>query len=382
MLKRFFSAVILVVFMFSAQIVFAAVDIDWNSAPRISSKSDLANYIEDARQRAKSKEFFLPIILTGGLSINEDEFVKLSYSTFVTRDVIYDDGQTMRVIFYVRQYPGTRVANAYLSNDTSDLSADEMQLYNVALGIVNEANKKDRTINKEYYIYTEIMNRAEYFTGEMNGQPRFVTAIGALVDGKANCQGYTDAFYMLGRMLGLNVGRLVGEAGGGGHIWNTMTFEDGKTYCVDVTWGDHGFGDLNSYIYFNAPVEIMQETHKWDWSSAPALQGSIDVRYSYGSKEIKISDTKTAFVESSNSVRTSNAETGLRILARRLAAGSTWWFTVMTPYDERYADINRASDIFADELSNTSFVGEMIFEKVCSLGNKYLFFCAYRSAQS
>ena len=374
-MKKFFTAVILAVFILSAQITTAA-NFDWNSAPRISSKSDLANYIERVRQHAKSSEFSFPVILTGGLSIDANEFIKLSYSTFVTSEVVSDDGQNMRVIFRLKEYPGTRVANAYLRGDISNLSAEERQLYYKAVEIVKEANKEGTTINKEYYIYTEIMQRTEYFTGNMTGQPRFVTAIGALIDGKANCQGFTDAFYMLGRMCGLNVGRLVGEAGGGGHIWNTMTFEDGKTYCVDVTWGDNAFGELNSYIYFNAPVEIMQETHKWDWSSAPALQGSVDYRYSYGSKEIGTEDYRV-ITESSNSARTSNVESGLKLLAQKIAEGDEWWFTVMTPYDERYVDTNRAARYFENAINQTNFVGDVYFCKVYPLGRKYLFFCAY-----
>ena len=378
--------------LMSMQIVSAA-DVDWDRAPRISSKSALAEYIEDARSRAKSKEFFLPVILTGGLSITEDEFVKLSYSTFVTRDVISNDGQTTRVIFYVRQYPGTRVANAYRSGDISGLSADERQLYDEAVKIVNEAKKRSSDINQEYYVYETIMKRAEYFTDNMNGQPRFVTAIGALIDGKANCQGYTDAFYMLGRMLDWDVGRMVGEAGGGGHIWNTITFADGKTYCVDATWGDHGFGDLNSYIYFNAPVEIMQETHKWDWSSSQALQGSIDHRYSYGSIEYKLSDYVTRRIRHSNSARLNNAESGLKILAQKLAELNKTlepcWFTVMTPYDEKYSDFAQASTYFKNELIKTGFYSSSEFSPVFTnhpkvvftvkpLGKKYLFFCAHK----
>ena len=234
------------------------------------------------------------------------------------------------------------------------------------------------------------MNRAEYFTGNMNGQPRFVTAIGALIDGKANCQGYTDAFYMLTRMLGWDTGRIVGEAGGGGHIWNTVGFGN-NTYCVDVTWGDHGFGNLNSYIYFNAPMEIMQETHKWDWSSAQAIQGGIDERYPYCSEEknFQIVKKDTYGFErtvghgivryiSSNHDRTNNAESGLKLLAQKIAkGGENWWFTVMTPYNERYSDVNQAVEYFRNELGKTNFSGTLTFN-VKPLGKKYLFFYAYR----
>lgn len=118
---------------------------------------------------------------------------------------------------------------------------------------------------------------------------------------------------------------MVGEAGGEGHIWNTITFDDGNTFCVDVTWGDHGFGNLNSYIYFNAPIEIMQETHKWDWSLAPAnLQPSVDDCYSY-------------CYLGSHLARANNVEAELKLIAQKLKERNGW-FSIIVPFDGKYAD--------------------------------------------
>ncbi|MBR0061822.1 MAG: hypothetical protein IJP68_10135 [Selenomonadaceae bacterium] len=57
--------------------------------------------------------------------------------------------------YYLNELPGTRVANAYLSGDKSKLTAEEQQLYNVAVGIVTEANKYSSEIEKERYIHDE-----------------------------------------------------------------------------------------------------------------------------------------------------------------------------------------------------------------------------------
>lgn len=326
MIRKIFVAVIVAVFMLSSRIVCADIPIDWSKVQRVSSKSDLAKYIEASRQRG---EDFLPVILTSGLTINVHEFITLCPSSVVSQKVIANDGQNMRVIFQIKDYPGTRVANAYLSGNVDWLSADEKQLYNAAVAVVNEANKRGNDLAKELYIYEYIMNHATYLTGDMNNQPRFVTAMGVLLDGKANCQGYADAFYMLGRMCGLNVGRISGQAGGGGHAWNTITFNDGKTYFVDATWDDSnikfgGFRNYNSYIYFNAPIEIMQTTHAWDWSLAPAnLQSSIDERYGY----CCLTNTK----------RLNNALAGLNLIAKEIAADKQKWFSVMVPFDERFS---------------------------------------------
>lgn len=391
MFRKFFAAVIVGLLVMSSQIASAA-EIEWFRVKHIATKTELARYIENARQRGQN---FLPVILINGLTVSINEFIQLSPSSIVSQEIVSNNGQDTRVIYRLLDYPGTRVANAYISYIRGDnskwnaLTAEEKRLYNVAVGIVNEANKLNDVMVKEYYIYREIINRADYLTGNMSNQPRFVTAIGALLDGKANCQGYTDAFYMLGRMCGFNVGRMSGQAGGGGHAWNIITFEDGKTYCVDATWGD-GDGEAHPDIYFNAPVEIMQVTHSWDASLYPPIQSDIDGRYPFG-REI-VSETyginysrikyKGGFVDTE---RATNAESGLKLLAQKILNGYKNGFTVMVPYDERYSDYNKMYPhlinemrIIVDEGTYDRDIGDNITlaSNVYSLGKKYLFFWA------
>lgn len=333
MLKRFLVAAILGLLLMSSQIVGAAPPINWNKVQQITSKTDLKNYIEKKR---KEGETIIPVILTNGLPINISDFITLCPSSVVSQNIIYNDGKTTRVIYTLMDYPGTRVANAYINGDTIWLTAEEKKLYDKAVEIVNEAKKKSGVLNQEIYIYEQIMSRSQYLTGDMSHQQRFTTAMGVLLDGKANCQGYTDAFYMLGRMMGWNVERMSGTAGGGAHQWNTITFDDGKTYFVDATWDDEaidfgGWRKFNDYKYFNAPIEIMQVTHSWDWSSAPEnLQPSIDSRYSY--------------CNFSNTQRVSSAEAGFKLIDEKLSEEKFKWFAIITPLDERYCDSKKAQD--------------------------------------
>ena len=103
-------------------------------------------------------------------------------------------GNDMRIHFRITEYPGTRVANAYLRGSTDYLTSDELQLYNKAVEIVNEAKKRPSLLAQELYIHDEICRRVTY---ELDKN----TAIDALVYGKADCDGYADAFYMLGRIV-------------------------------------------------------------------------------------------------------------------------------------------------------------------------------------
>lgn len=360
MLKKIFSAAIFVLLLISAQIVDAY---DWNKVQRVNSKSDLANYIENQRREGHIE---IPVILTNGLTVSAQELASLCSSSRVSQEIFDNDGQNLCVVFTLEDYPGTRVANAYINGDKSALTPDELKLYDVALEIVKDADQYEDEISKAMAIYYEIMDRTTYFNDDntIANQPRFVTALGAIIDGKSNCQGYSDAFYMLGRMCGLNVGKMGGQAGGGFHMWNTITYKDGKTYFIDLTWSDGRIQyEGKSYpllIYFNAPAEIMQYTHQWDLALAPPnLQPSIDEKYSY----CGYWDTNLA--------RTNTAEAGLQLLAKKIGVDNENWFSVMTPFDQRYiSNAQQATEYFSHEVNRNVFLSIEQY-------GKYMFFTAY-----
>ncbi|MBO4779194.1 MAG: hypothetical protein J5497_01005, partial [Selenomonadaceae bacterium] len=152
MFKRCLLAVIvaLLVTMTSSQIV-AAKDYDWSQAPRIGTKAEFARYIEEGR-RKKGQTVF-PMIITNELFVNtQAELNVLNQKLFLDRlagapyaiSDMYGNG-TGRITYKITEYPGTRVANAYLSRNQYkswlELTNEEKQLYNIAVSIVDEANK-------------------------------------------------------------------------------------------------------------------------------------------------------------------------------------------------------------------------------------------------
>ena len=348
MLKKFFAAVILSLLIFSSSTA-AAEDADWNSAPRIADKAELARYVES--ERRKGHTVFRVILVNGFTNEDPNEFLNLALAPRVDMTWSYPSDGTERVTYTITEYPGTRVANAYLNGDTGNLTPDELKLYNAAVDIVNAAKKYSAPIDQERYLHDAICARA-IFKSHKNED-----AAGALIKGKTNCQGYADAFYMLGRMCGFNVGRMQGTGDGEAHAWNWIEL-DGKVYCVDVTFDDKNFfGKLNSYVYFNAPLEIMEATHSYSWEALPNLQRDIDERYPYR--------TFDGFAQAAS------AETGLKLLARKLSAENKSWFSVMTPFDKRFSEakVQRTADYIADES------GKSIRLSTWQRG-KYLFFTA------
>ncbi|MBO5896472.1 MAG: hypothetical protein J6Q83_04165 [Clostridia bacterium] len=65
-------------------------------------------------------------------------------------------------------------------------------------------------------------------------------AYGALVEGRAVCQGYSDAVKLICDYYGIPCVCISGTSDGVGHMWNAIQMEDGKWYFVDLTWDDQG----------------------------------------------------------------------------------------------------------------------------------------------
>ncbi len=65
-------------------------------------------------------------------------------------------------------------------------------------------------------------------------------AYGALIEGRAVCQGYSDAVKLVCDYYNIPCVCISGTANGGGHMWNAIQMEDGKWYLMDLTWDDQG----------------------------------------------------------------------------------------------------------------------------------------------
>ena len=66
-------------------------------------------------------------------------------------------------------------------------------------------------------------------------------AYGALIEGRAVCQGYSDAIKLLCDYYNIPCVCISGKTDtGGGHMWNAVQMDDGKWYFIDCTWDDQG----------------------------------------------------------------------------------------------------------------------------------------------
>lgn len=144
---------------------------------------------------------------------------------------------------HVVEYPGERMVDAWRSGDHSALTESEVQALQTALSLVAQAREESSSqFDLERRLFDLFRSHVSYNDGsteipDPSAPPRHLTAVGALVDGSANCQGYADGFYVLASLAGFRVERMHVDIPEGGHTVNVI-YLDGAWYVVDCTYND------------------------------------------------------------------------------------------------------------------------------------------------
>lgn len=113
------------------------------------------------------------------------------------------------------------------------------------------------------------------------------TAVGALLDGVATCEGYAQALSLLYRMAGIPCGVVKGtgiESATGqatSHAWNIMNL--GGYSLIDATWNDQEAAGRNTHWYFGLSTAQMAADHTPDAEmSMPACGDHANWHRRYG----------------------------------------------------------------------------------------------------
>lgn len=145
-------------------------------------------------------------------------------------------------------------------------------------------------------------------------------AYGALVEGKAVCNGYAQAMKLLCDLTGVECQMIAGQADGENHAWNLVRLGE-KWYHADVTWDDPepDEKDRMLYSYFNLHDEEMALTHQWNAAEYVAAEGR---KYQYYRKMIC---TVKTWKSSEKHVR--------RFLQKKIRSPYRYWWKTMTKTD-------------------------------------------------
>ncbi len=156
------------------------------------------------------------------------------------------------------------------------------ELLNKARSIVAEMPPEASDVfEKELWLHDRLCESCVYASGENDA-----TAYGALIEGKAVCEGYAMAAKLLFDLAGLDSCVVSGEGRPEGelpesHMWNAVEI-DGSWYYLDCTWDDPVMtdgGDVVRHFYFNLDASLMENSHVSD--HIPAFLHCDDTRQNY-----------------------------------------------------------------------------------------------------
>ena len=180
-------------------------------------------------------------------------------------------------IFWLPNFYGTaigtsadeRVAMIYFA-----ASADSSPSYTVGRGDMERKTREmNRVIDKivsevtavdPYEIELQLHDRlcALVTYSNSSDDPLVSTSYGALVNGKANCEGYSRAMQLLLSRFSILSVPVTGIAKNEGHMWNAVQL-DGEWYHLDVTWNDTLAGFI-SHEYFNLTDSAIAVDHTFN----------------------------------------------------------------------------------------------------------------------
>lgn len=137
--------------------------------------------------------------------------------------------------------------------------------------VVDQAAMFPTDLERERAVHDIICDYATYSSNSSSHQ----SAYSALVEGNSVCAGYSRAFQIACRKLGITCYYVTGIANGEEHAWNIVRI-GGNYYNVDITGDDTINETLNthSYTYFN--VSDGQIAHNHVRSELSSLLPSCD----------------------------------------------------------------------------------------------------------
>ncbi len=155
------------------------------------------------------------------------------------------------VLTYTMDAETRNTAKERLANATETILRDKPQTQD---DFVTELYLHDQLISGCTY------DKAAASTGFADA-PNAYSAYGALVEGKAVCEGYAKAMQLLLKQCNISSTLIFGESikSGEQHMWNLVTI-NGKDYHLDATWNDSD--DQPRHNYFNVTTKQISTSHR------------------------------------------------------------------------------------------------------------------------
>ncbi len=164
-------------------------------------------------------------------------------------------------------YPGYEILRSVEAGTESELPSELRETLTEARAMA-EACKTSDPLETAKNIQSALCEKTRY--AYMTNRSHVDTAMGILLKGVADCDGYADAFYLVGGLAGLEVRYQHGISSQydseenaivtGSHMWNLLKI-DGSWRVVDVCWADKEEGI--DYSWFNIGKDRASRSRTW-----------------------------------------------------------------------------------------------------------------------
>ena len=317
-------------------------EVEWSSVPVIGNARELAVYM---RNMSETLANYIPVRFINGYNPELlDTMIGTGIASIDSFNVSNDNREN-RIVYRAAYYPGARIVYAVENDEMGILDSDNLAILEAARPIVKKAMEQPTLLQRELYIHDTVAGMVTYKHVDFSKEEPFTVSPGrsaksAILDGAGNCQGFSDAFYLLGNLAGLDVGYWTGESREP-HAWNTVTI-DGLTYFVDVTIDRNGFTWNNtnfvSHVFFNATREIISADHTWkrDYEAGLNIAEKVDGNFFFTTPEYDETDGKLF------GTYYSSIDERFTAIAEQLIDGDWSLTNFMPPYDKRYENVNNA----------------------------------------
>lgn len=187
------------------------------------------------------------------------------------------------------------------------------------------------------------------------------TVYGALVRGKALCEGYAKSYKLLCNELGIKCDLTVGIGENEPHMWNTV-FTDGEYAYTDVTWNDLGTG--SSRMYFNINEKTLLKNHKIDslFYEMTLNEISDGNLFNFVKRNCE-SNENSHFVKNGLVLESDYAQKAAEIVTKNLQSGKTQESFWLVNDADRVFKTNRQQFVFniQEELTNVK-IQEFLYD--------------------
>lgn len=219
------------------------------AVPKPSMKPNRLKYTYN--QLPDSLKIVYDKILTAAENYEKDVYfntpVPLDTLTKVYNTVLWEEMSVRYLNENEFHYSGNPVTRMQLSYSYTKAQTEQMNkaVEQRAQQIIGGITPDMSTVDILRYFHDTIIENCTYdLSTEFCG-----TAYGALVEGRALCQGYSYAFGYLCNLVGIENTYVTGYAGEE-HMWNMVKI-NGRWYHVDVTWDDPTMSGGEEYVTYD-----------------------------------------------------------------------------------------------------------------------------------